>query len=502
MKLKIKLLNWSAGIPVAMLRKNTANRIGVHPQDRILIKLNGKQKFTTIVDTVEKGLLRENEVAVTSEIVDVLKLKKSQSVDIELAPIPKSLEFIKKKLNKKSFSKKEIFIIIRDIVANSLSEAEIALFVTSMYKYGMSLREIIYLIEAIQETGKELKLKSKYIVDKHSIGGIAGNRTTPIIVSICASAGLMMPKSSSRAITSAAGTADVIETVASVDFSMNDLKKIVKKTNGCMIWGGGLGMVPADSKIIHVEKQLKIDPDAQLLASIMSKKLAVGSKYIVIDIPYGKSAKVTKKKALKLKSKFEALGKHFKKKLKVILTDGSQPMGNGVGPALELRDVIAVLNPAQQGPMDLEDKSTAIAGILLELTKKARKGQGQKMAKDMISSGKAFEKFKEIIQAQSGNVKNLETANLNKIIDSKSKFRKKIFAKKGGKVTEIHNKKINALARVAGCPKDKYSGLAIDVSLKDKVRKKDRLLTIYAETPSRLREAVKYYKKIQPITIK
>jgi thymidine phosphorylase len=330
------------------------------------------------------------------------------------------------------------------------------------------------------------------LVDKHSIGGIAGNRTTPIVVSICASAGLVIPKSSSRAITTAAGTADVIETIAKVDFSMKELKKIVRKTNGCMIWGGGLGIVPADSKIIHVEKQLSIDPEAQLLASIMAKKLAVGSKYIVIDIPYGPSAKVTKQKALQLKKKFEKIGKYFKRKLKVILTDGSQPMGRGVGPALELRDVIDVLDPQQKGPKDLENKSVLLTGVLLELTKKAKKGKGQVLAREILSSGKAFEKFKEIIKAQKGKLKEIR----------ESKFKKTIFAKKTGKVIEIDNKKINSLARVVGCPKDKYSGLRIYVSLKDKIKKRSKILTIYAESKSRLNEAVRFYKEIKPISIK
>ncbi|MBD3247211.1 thymidine phosphorylase [Candidatus Pacearchaeota archaeon] len=495
MKLKIKLLSWSAGIPVAMLRETTANKIGVHPQDRILIRINGHKKFTTIVDTVKKGLLKEDEIAVTSEMVNILKLKKSQVVDIELAPIPQSLDFIKKKLHKKTLSKQEIFTIIRDIVSNSLSEAEIALFVVSMYKYGMSMNEIYYLIEAIQETGKKLKLNRKYIVDKHSIGGVAGNRTTPLIVSICAAAGLTIPKSSSRAITSAAGTADTIETIAKVDFPMKKLRKIVLKTNGCMIWGGALGVVPADSKIIHIEKQLKIDPEAQLLASIMSKKLALGSKYIVIDIPYGKSAKVNKKKALELKDKFEKIAKHFNKKMKVVLTDGKQPIGTGIGPALELKDVIKVLDPTKKGPKDLEDKSTMLAGVLFELTKKVKKGKGQELARKMISSGKAFEKFKEIIKAQKGKPK-----DMNKIPEAK--FKKTVLSLKKGKVVSIDNKKINTMARIAGCPKDKYAGLKIKVLVNDKIDKKDPVLTIYSETISRLNEALNYYKKARPILIK
>jgi AMP phosphorylase len=322
MELKIKLLKWSAGIPVAMLNKKTAKKIGVHIKDKISLRTlsTHPKEISTIIDTV-KSLVKEDEIAVSSELKNRLSLRIGQKVDVNLAIMPKSLFFIKKKLNKKSLSKKEIDEIIKDIVNNSLSEVEIALFISGMYEQGMNLKETIYLIKAILKSGNKFVSKSKFVVDKHSIGGIPGNRTTPIVVAICASAGLTMPKSSSRAITSAAGTADVIETIASVEFPMKRLKKIVKKTNACLIWGGGLDIVPADSKIIKVEKMLKIDPEAQLLASIMSKKLAMGAKYIIIDIPYGKTAKVNKSKALKLKRKFEHLGKYFNRKLKCVLTD-------------------------------------------------------------------------------------------------------------------------------------------------------------------------------------
>ncbi|MCK4647862.1 thymidine phosphorylase, partial [Candidatus Pacearchaeota archaeon] len=339
MELKIKLLDWSAGLPVAMIDEETAKRIGVHAKDRIFIEtISGKhQKISTIIDTIKK-FIGKNELAISSELKKKLGLKSGQKVKVSLSPASKSLIYIRKKLDKKKLTQKEINEIIRDIVNNSLSEPEIALFVSAMYENDMDMDEVVYLIKAISKTGNQINFKNKYVVDKHSIGGIPGNRTTPIVVSICASAGLIVPKTSSRAITSAAGTADVIETVAPIEFSMSKLKKIVKKTNACLIWGGALGIVPADSKIIKVEKMLKIDPDAQLLASIMSKKLAMGAKYILIDIPYGKTAKVNKQQALRLKKKFEYLGKIFKKKLEVVLTKADEPMGNGVGPALELID--------------------------------------------------------------------------------------------------------------------------------------------------------------------
>ena len=301
-----------------------------------------------------------------------------------------------------------------------------------------------------------------------------------------------MPKTSSRAITSAAGTADVIETIAKVEFSPKELRKIMSKVGAFMVWGGALGMVPADAKIIRIEKSLKIDPEAQLLASILSKKIAAGSKYILVDIPYGKNAKFSKQKALKLKKKFEKLGGYFRKKIKVVLTEGKQPIGNGVGPVLELIDVINILNPTKKGPKDLEDKSLFLAGQLLELTKKSKKGKGEDLARQILYSGKALEKFNQIIKAQGGNSKKL---NLGK-------FKKEIFAKNSGKIREIHNKKINFLARVAGCPLDKGSGLYLHVHLNDKVKKGEKILTIYSESKPRLNGALNEYKKIKPIKIK
>ncbi len=493
MKLKVKFLKWSAGIPVAMLHKDTAAKLGVQIKGRVSLRTLSKypKELSTLVDTIE-GLVRKNEIVVSSEIRKRMKLKKGQFVDVNLTELPYSLNFIKKKLDKQRLSEKEIEEIISDIVSNELSEAEVALFISAMYGQEMSIKETTYLIKAILKFGNILKLKDKFIADKHCIGGIPGNRTTPIVVSICAAAGLTMPKSSSKAITSAAGTADVIEVIAPIGFSVDELKKILKKTNAFLVWGGAMEMVPADSKIIRIEKTLKIDPESMLLASIISKKLAVESKYILIDIPYGKTAKVTKQKALKLKGKFEKLGKYFKRKLKVVLTKGDQPIGKGIGPVLELIDVLKVLNPREKGPKDLEDKSLFLAGELFEMTKKAKKGRGFQKAQEILDSGKALKKFEEIIKAQGGKMKKLELA----------KFKHDILVKKSGKIAEIDNKKINSLAKAAGCPADKASGLYLYAHKGDKVKKGEKLFTIYSESESRLNVAVRFYQKNQPIKIK
>ncbi len=404
MHLKVKILKFLAGRPVCMIHEKTAKELGLYVDDRVSIKKRNK-KIISIIDIVS-GIINSHEIAVSDIIVKNLKLKNNDKINISIAPKPNSINLIRKKLKGEELEKREIEEIINDISRNALTGAEIAFFISAVYNRDMSLNETKNLIQAMVQTGSQIKLRGK-IADKHSIGGIAGNRTTPIIVSICSSVGLIMPKTSSRAITSAAGTADVIETIAKVDFSIKQIKKILKKTKACFVWGGALNLAPSDDKIIKIGKIIKIDSTAQLLASILSKKISVDSKYILIDIPYGKSAKVTKRQAEKLKIKFLKLGKKFYLKLEVILTDGSHPIGNGVGPVLEMIDVIKVLQ-RQNPPKDLEEKSIMLAGKLLEMTGKAKKGNGIKSAAQILDSGKAFKKFQEIIKAQKGSLKNLK----------------------------------------------------------------------------------------------
>lgn len=493
MNLKIKFLKWTTEVPTAMLDKETAEKIGIHDKDRISIRTLTKypKEMSMLVDSVE-GIVGKNEIAVSENIHSHIHIKKGALVDVNIAIVPRSTFFIKKKLDGKKLSDKEIHEIVRDITNNNLSQAEIALFISSMYTKGMDFKETISLTKAILKSGDIFKLRNKFVADKHSVGGVPGNRTTPIVVSICAAAGLTMPKTSSRAITSAAGTADVIETVARVEFTVGEIKKIIHKTNACMIWGGILGMVPADSKIIDTEKMLKIDPEAQLLASIMSKKLSVDSEYILIDIPYGEHAKVGKAKALRLKRRFERLGKYFKRDLKVVLTNGEQPIGNGIGPSLELMDILNILNPHKKGPQDLERKSLFLAGELLEMTGKAKKGKGIDMAKEILDSGKAFEKFKQIIKAQGGDLRRLRYAN----------FKQDVLATSAGEITEIHNKKITALARIAGCPVDKEAGIYLYFHKGHKVKKGEKIATIYADSLPRLHSAVNFFHTKKPIKIK
>jgi len=487
MRLKIKVLKFSAGRPVAIISEALAEKASIHVDNRVLIKKNSKS-IVAVVD-VAKEFVGKDEIAVSSEIVNQLSLAEEDYVIMELAPKPESVWLIQKKLRCGKLNEKELAMIMDDIANHALTEAEIAYFVASVYNCKMNLSEVHDMTLAILKSGMRLGLKGT-IVDKHSIGGIPG-RITPILVSICAAAGLTIPKTSSRSITTPAGTADAMETICKVEFTLSELKEIIRKTNACLVWGGALNLAPADDKIIQVEKLLNLDPEAQLLASILAKKLAVGAKYVLIDIPFGKNAKVDKKGAEILANNFKKLGKSFNLKLDCFLEKTEEPLGNGIGPVLEMKDVIKVLS--RESPCyKIEQKSLALSAKLLEMTGKAKKGKGISLATDILNSGRAFEKFKQIIQAQQGSLDNMKETRL----------KHDIIAEKNGKIKEINVKKINTLARFLGCPADKSAGVYLYKHLNEAVKKGEKILTLYSESEAELEEGLKFYNKFQPLLIR
>ena len=489
MKLKVKNFNWLAGRPVVVLNEQAAKKLNVFVNDRI--KISKPKKVYAIVDIFSK-LVSKNQIGLSHELSKILEVKNGAEVEVSSSEISEASYLIKKKIDGKTLTGKELNLIISEIVENNLTEAEIAFFTAAQKLNKMNLEETINLTKAMVKTGARLKFKGKYLADKHCIGGIAGNRTTPIVIAICAAAGLTLPKTSSRAITSAAGTADVIETIANVELSLKEIKKVVHKTGACLAWGGSLGLAPSDDKIIHVERMLNLDIEPQLLASIMSKKIAAGAKHIIIDIPCGKGSKIkTLDKAKKLGDKFKKIAKRFNLKLKVVYTDGTQPIGNGAGPVLEMIDILQVLQ--NKGPKDLRDKSLYLS---IELIKLCGIKNAKEKAEEALASGKAYEKFKEIVNAQNGTndfderVKNLQPA----------KFKKTIKAKKSGTITEISNKGINSICRILGTPETISAGVYLHNHV-GKITKKEPLVTLYAESKSKMKDALKFIKKFKPIKI-
>jgi AMP phosphorylase len=303
---------------------------------------------------------------------------------------------------------------------------------------------------------------------------------------------LKIPKTSSRAITTPSGTADAMETICKVDFNFQEIKEKLDKKDSCLVWGGKLNLAPSDDEIIEVERLLNLDPVPQLLASILAKKLSVNANYILIHIPYGRDAKVTRKEAEKLKRKFYQLARYFDLKVKCVLNKVREPYGSSVGPALEMKEAIEVLK-RKDSCHNLEDISVQLAGKILEITGKSKDGKsGRDMAQELLDSGQAWEEFKEIVENQEGELKDLEPAEHKEIIK----------AKKSGKIKDINITKLNQIARTAGCPLDKKAGLYLHSHLNDKIKKGQKLITVYAESRPELNQAVEKYREEEPIEIR
>ncbi len=482
MKLKIKDVKLSTGGPyVAILNEDDARKLDVYALDRI--RIDG---FSVLVNIATKGI-KKGQLGLLEEALKKTKLKPGDTIKIFPQTKPTSVNHIKKKLKGKRLKQPEINEIISDIVSNRLSEVEISYFASACYINGLSLNETYYLTQAIVKNSKSLDLKKKKILDKHSIGGIPGNRTTMIVVPIVAALGYTMPKTSSRSITSASGTSDTMETLANVTLTTNKIKEVVKKTNACLVWGGVMELASADDSLIKVERPLSLDPEGIMIASILSKKKSVNATHVLIDIPVGKNAKITNlRRAKRLRNKFIRVGKKLGMKIRVVFTYGNEPIGNGIGPALEAVDVLEVLKG--KGPKDLRKKSIALATMLLEL---AGEKQARKKVLDVLNSGLAYEKMKQIIKAQGKSKHKLKIG----------KYFQSITAKKSGYVKEIKNAEIARIARIAGSPKDKGAGIYLNVHAHHKVKKGEILLTIYAENKKKLEYAIEAYRKSEVIKI-
>lgn len=409
-----------------------------------------------------------------------------------------AIEAIRKKLIGKKLSYKEIYAIMDQISEDKLGDVLTTYFVASGYSEGFSEGELYYLTRAMVETGERLFFRG-IVADKHSIGGVPGTRVTLIVVPIVASAGFKIPKSSSRAITTPAGTADVMEVLSDVTFTKEQIYKIVKETRGCIVWGGSFKIAPADDEIIKIEEPLLFESYDKIVVSVMAKKVAFGSTHVVIDLPYGKTAKIHREEdAQILKRKFEYLGKKFKIKIETFIHKIEEPAGRGIGPLLEARDSLKVLEQTADRPIPLEKLAIQTAAKLLDLclqdsNKKTRNDFKKKYktstewAKDILVSGCALAKFREIIKAQKGNP-NIKSTTLQP-----GKYCSTQTAEFNGKLSSIMSNNITIIAKILGAPQDSRAGIYLHKIIGDEIQKGDGIISLYSDSEYRLKEALDTY---------
>jgi len=453
---------------------------GFQALTKVVVSANGNHIFAVLNVVDDEKIVGLCELGLSEQAFDQLGLQEGENVRVAQAETATSMDAVRRKIAGERLSLEEFQAIIADITASRYSKMEMAAFLVASGQTGLDREEILHLTRAMTESGDRLRWNEPLIVDKHCIGGIPGNRTSMLVVPIVAAHGILIPKTSSRAITSPAGTADTMEVLARVDLTPSELHDLVREQRACLAWGGTARLAPADDILISVERPLGIDSQGQMIASILSKKVAAGSTHLLLDIPVGPSAKVRHMhEALQLRKLFEYTGDRMGIHLEVIITDGSQPVGRGIGPVLEARDVMQVLRNDPDAPQDLRQKALRLAGRMLEFDPDVRGGYGYSIARDILDSGRALAKMEAIIEAQGRNTQHYEPGQLTY----------EVAATQDGVVTAIDNYIIARVARLAGAPMNKGAGVDLLRKLGEPVKKGEPLYRVHAEFKSDYRFA-------------
>lgn len=454
---------------------------GLTPQSRVLLR-NGRHEIIATLHQVSSDLIEADEAGLSEIAWERLAISEGDLLHASHPPSVESLGSVRSRIYGHRLEQQAVLRIVGDIVGGQYSDVHLSAFITACAALPLDEQETVALTKAMVDVGERLSWSGRPILDKHSVGGLPGNRTTPIVVSIVAAHGLTMPKTSSRAITSPAGTADTMETLAPVDLDLPAIRRVVEKEHGCIVWGGAVRLSPADDILIRIERALDVDSEGQLVASVLSKKIAAGSSHLVLDMPVGPTAKVrTPETAQVLSKRLIDVGAIFGLETRVVLSDGLQPVGRGIGPALEAHDVLAVLQNKTPASTALRQRACALAGALLELGGAAREGQGVNVALQTIADGRAWAKFQRICEAQGGMR-----------VPATAGYQHPLLASAEGAVTSIDNRKIARLAKLAGAPEAKAAGVELYVQLDQRVGTGEPLCTVHAETPGELRYALDY----------
>lgn len=469
--------------PVVFMRSDCAVCRSEGFQALTRVRVEGPTgSIVATLNVITSDVLAHGEAGLSEEAWDRLALDEGDALHVSHAPVLDSFGHVRAKIYGNRLGLPALREVVRDIEAGLYPDVHIAFFLASCSGNALDVEEIASLTQAMIEVGERLEWDAAVVVDKHCIGGLPGNRTTPIVVAIAAAAGLTIPKTSSRAITSPAGTADVMATMTRVDLDLDEMRRVVDEQGGCLAWGGSVRLSPVDDLLIRVERAVDVDSEGQLVASVLSKKAAAGSTHVLIDIPWGPTAKVRSlEAAAALARDLDEVGRRVGLNVTTMLTDGTQPVGRGIGPALEAHDVLAVLRASPSAPPDLRSRALALAGPLLELGGAAETGRGLSEAERLLDSGAAWEKFRAICEAQGGFTE-----------PPRASITEPVPAPKAGTVLGIDNRRLARAAKLAGAPADPAAGLFLEVAVGDQVELGQTLFTLHAESPGERDYALHY----------
>ena len=480
--LTARLLDVTAGGPEVFLRPEDAAALGVRAMDRVRVRsAETAAEFPAVVNIAE-GFVLAGSIGLSRELAQRVQIHAGAPLEVRPAPRPESIDSIRRKLDGRELSPQEIALVIHDISAGHLTAVELTCWAAAIHTRGMTIDETVACVQAMVDGGERLDWGDTVCYDVHSIGGVPGNKYAPIVVAIVAAAGLTIPKTSSRAISSACGTADFMEVLAPVVFSSAGLKAIAQSVGATLAWGGGVSLAPADDEIIRVEYPLGLDPPAQVVASVLAKKVAMGVTHVLIDLPTGPGAKVRDaREAEEMAQRFKQVGARLGLEVRCESTPGGRPLGRCIGPVVEARELLELLE-AGTGPTDLVEKSCRLAGRLLEMGGKAGPGQGPAAARLSLESRQAHRKFLQIIAAQGGNG-HVRAADL---VPGAHAF--EAMACRDGPF-DVDNATLVAIARSAGSPHAKGAGVVLLRGIGDRLRTGEPAFRVHAETASHLANA-------------
>ena len=461
---------------------------GFDARARVRVTLRDRGVIATL-HVVSSALLAPDEAGLSECAWITLGASEGAHVRVSHPEPVESVSRVRAKVYGERLNAADMQAIIGDVAAGRYSDLQLAAFVTATAGDRLDEAETIALTRAMLGAGERIRWNFPRVADKHSVGGLPGNRTTPLVVPMVAACGVPIPKTSSRAITSPAGTADTMEVLAPVDLDVPAMRKVVEKEGGCIVWGGAVRLSPADDVLIRVERPLNFDSDGQLVASVLSKKAAAGATHVVIDMPVGPTAKVRSREAAEtLSARLRAAGEALGLQLRIEHTDGSQPVGRGIGPALEARDVLAVLQG--KGPLDLRERAVRLAGAVLELAGAAAHAQGAAMAQTALDDGRAWRKLQAICAAQ-GGMREPPRSSISHVVEARTR----------ATVAGFDNRRLARLAKLAGAPGARAAGLELQVRAGDRVVPGQPLFTVHAEAPGELAYALDYLAKQQHIVL-
>lgn len=456
---------------------------GFEALSRIAVTIGEKTIIATL-NIIRDSLIQSGELGLSDAAWQLLNARDNAEAYLSHPDPLTSLSHVRSKIYGHTLMDEQFNSVMHDIVKGQYDDIYISAFITACAGNRLNLDEVISLTKSMIDVGSKLTWQQEIVVDKHCVGGLPGNRTTLIVVPIIAACGLTMPKTSSRAITSPAGTADTMETLAPVNLSIKQMQRVVNKENGCIIWGGAVHLSPADDILIAIERQLDLDSEGQLIASVLSKKAAAGSSHVLIDIPVGSTAKIRSMNlAIKLADMLIAVGSEIDLNVRIKITNGEQPVGRGIGPALEARDVLMVLQNQKNAPQDLREKSLLLAAEILELSGTLEAGKGYETATRVLDNGQAWEKFQAICEAQGGMRQPGHAAHQHEVR-----------AKHNGIISSIDNRRLSLIAKLAGAPMASTAGVDMHIKQGDSVDKGQVLYTIHAEAPGELAYSLDYIK--------